>query len=70
MKVKEKSVKAGLILNIQKTNIMASSLITSWQINGETIETVIDFIFLVSRITAYGDSSHGIKDTCSLQEKL
>ena len=70
MKVKEESGKAGLILNIQKTNIMASSLITSWQINGETIETVIDFIFLVSRITVYGDCSHGIKDTFSLQEKL
>ena len=54
MKVKEESEKAGLKLNIQKTNIMAPSLITSWQIDGETMETVTDFIFLGSRITADG----------------
>ena len=60
MKVK-KSEKVGLKLNIQKTKIMASSLITSWQINGETVETVADFIFLGSKITADGDSSHEIK---------
>ena len=61
MKVKEKSEKAGLKLNIQKTKIMASSLINSWQIDGETMETVTDFIFLGSRITANGDCSHEIK---------
>ena len=55
MKVKEESEKVGLSLNIQKTNIMASSLITSWQIDGETVETVSDFIFLGSKITADGD---------------
>ena len=55
MKVKEESEKAGLKLNIQKTNIMASNPITLWQIDGETMETVTDFIFLVSRITADGD---------------
>ena len=55
MKVKEESEKAGLKLNIQKTKIMASSLITSWQIDGETVETVADFIFLGSKITADGD---------------
>ena len=70
MKVKEKSEKAGLKLNIQKTKIMASSLITSWQIDGETMETVIDFIFLGSKITGDGDCSHEIKDACSLEEKL
>ena len=61
MNVKEESEKAGLTLNIQKTKIMASSPITSWQIDGETIETVRDFIFLDSKITADGDCSHEIK---------
>ena len=61
MKVKEESEKAGLKLNIQKTKNMASSPITSWQIDGETMETVTDFIFLVSKITADGDCSHEIK---------
>ena len=61
MKVKEESEKNGLKLNIQKTNITASGLITSWQIDGETMETVTDFIFLGSRITAGGDCSHEIK---------
>ena len=61
MKVKEKSEKAGLKLNIQKTKIMALSLITSWQIDGETMETVTDFTFLGSKITADGDCSHEIK---------
>ena len=61
MKVKEESEKTGLKLNIQKTMIMASSPITSWQIDGETVETVADFIFLGSKITADGDYSHEIK---------
>ena len=61
MKVKEESEKVGLKLNIQKTKIMASGPITSWQINGETVETVADFIFLGSKITADGDCSHEIK---------
>ena len=61
MKVKEKSEKVGLKLNIQKMKIMASHLITSWQIDGETVETVSDFIFLGSKITADGDCSHEIK---------
>ena len=61
MKVKEESGKVGLKLNIQKIKIMASSPITSWQINGETMETVTDLIFLGSKITADGDRSHGIK---------
>ena len=61
MKVKEESEKAGLKLNIQKTQIMASSPITSWEIDGETVETVSDFIFLGSKITADGDCSHEIK---------
>ena len=61
MKVKEESEKVGLKLNIQKTKIMASGPITSWEIDGETVETVSDFIFLVSKITAGGDCSHGIK---------
>ena len=61
MEVKEESEKAGLKLNIQKTKIMASGPITSWQIDGETMETVRDFIFLVSKITADGDCSHEIK---------
>ena len=63
MKVKEESLKAGLRLNIQKTKIMASGPITSWQIDGETMKTVTDFIFLGSKITADGDCSHEIK-TC------
>ena len=70
MKVKEESEKAGLKLNIQKTNIMASSPITSWQIDGETMEIVTDLIFLGSKITADGDCSYEIKDACSLEEKL
>ena len=61
MKVKEESEKVGLKLNIQKTKIMVSSPITSWQIDGETVETVRDFIFLGSKITADGDCSHEIK---------
>ena len=72
MKVKEESEKVGLKLNIQKTKIMASGLITSWQIDGETTETVTDFIFLGSRIIADGDCSPEIKwcDAHSLEEKL
>ena len=70
MKVKKESEKAGLKLNIQKTKIMASSPITSWQIDGETMETVTDFIFLGSKIIADGDCSQEIKDACSLEEKL
>ena len=69
MKVKEESEKAGLKLNIQKTSIMASSLITSWQIDGETMETVADFIFLDSKITADGDYSHEIKRSLLLGRK-
>ena len=61
MKVKEESEKAGLKLNVQKTKIMASGPITSWEIDGETVETVADFIFLGSKITADGDCSHEIK---------
>ena len=70
MKVKEESEKAGLKLNIQKTNIMAPSLITSWQIDGETVETVVDFIFLGSKITADGDCSHEIKRCLLLGRKV
>ena len=70
MKVKEESEKVGLKLNIQKTKIMASSPITSWQIDGETVERVDAFIFLGSKITADGDCSHEIKDVCFLEEKL
>ena len=71
MKLNEESEKVGLKLNIQKLKIMASSPITSWQIHGETMETVADFIFLGSKITADGDYSHEIiKDACSLEEKL
>ena len=69
MKVKEESEKAGLILNIQKTKIMASSPITSWQINGVTMETVTDFIFVGSKITADGDCSHEIKRCLLLARK-
>ena len=61
MKMKEENGKAGLKLNTQKTKIMTTGPITSWQINGETVETVTDFIFLGSKITADGDYSHGIK---------
>ena len=70
MKVKEKSEKAGLKLNIQKTKIIASGPIASWQIDGETMEAVTNFIFLGSKITADGDCSHEIKDAYSLEEKL
>ena len=69
MKVKEESEKAGLKLNIQKTKIMASSPITSWHIDGETMETVTDFIFLGSKITADGDCSHEIKRCLLLGRK-
>ena len=70
MTVKEESKKAGLKLNIQKTKIMASGLITSWQIEGETVETVRDFIFLGSKITADGDCSNEIKRHLLLGRKL
>ena len=70
MKVKEESEKAGLKLNIQKTKITATSPITSWQIDGETVETVADFIFGDSKVTSGGDCSHEIKDAYSLEEKL
>ena len=70
MKVKRESVKVGLKLNIQKTKIMASSPITSWQIDGETVETVADFIFLGSKITADGDCSHEMKRHLLLGSKL
>ena len=70
MKVKEDSEKVGLKLNIQKIKIMASSPITSWQIDGETVETETDFIFLVSKITADGDCSHEIKRCLLLGRKV
>ena len=70
MKVKEESEKVGLKLNIQKTKIMASGPITSWQIDGETLEIVTDFIFLGNKITADSDCSHEIKRLYSLEEKL
>ena len=70
MKVKEESEKAGLKLNIWKTKIMASSPITPWQIGGETMKTVKDFIFLGFKITAAGDYTHEIRDACSSEEKL
>ena len=70
MKVKEESEKVGLKLNIQKTKIMASGPITSWEINGETVETVSDFIFLGSKITADGDCSHEIKRYFLLGRKV
>ena len=70
MKVKEESEKVGLKLNIQKTKIIASDPITSWQIDGETVETVSDFIFLSSKITADGDCSHGIKRCLLLGRKV
>ena len=69
MKVKEESEKVGLKLNIQKMKIMASSAITSWEIDGETVETVADFLFLGSKTTADGDCSHEIKRH-SLEGKL
>ena len=74
--MKEESEKVGLKLNIQKTKIMASGPITSWQIHGETVETVTDFIFLGSKITADGEiksqftAAMKLKDACSLEEKL
>ena len=70
MKVKEESEKVGLKLNIQKTKIMASSPITSWRIDGETMETVADFIFLGSKITADGDCSHEINRCLLLERKV
>ena len=70
MKVKEESEKAGLKLNIKKTKIMASCLIISWQIDGETMETVSNFIFLGSKITVDSDYSHKTKRVCFLGEKL
>ena len=69
IKVEEKSEKVGLKLNIQKTNIMASGPITSWEIDGETVETVSDFIFLGLKITADGDCSHEIKRRLLLARK-
>ena len=70
MRMKEKNEKAGLTLNIQKTKIMSPIPITSWEIDGETMETVTDFIFLGSKITAGGDCSHEITSAYSLEEKL
>ena len=70
MKVKEESEKAGLKLNFQKTKIIASSPITSWQIEGKTMETLREFIFLGSKFSADGNCSHEIKNACSLEEKL
>ena len=70
MKVKEESEKASLKLNIQKMKITAAGPITSWQRDGKTMETLTDFIFLGSKITADGVCSHDIKDACSLEEKL
>ena len=69
MKVKEESEKVGLKLNIQKTKIMASGPITSWEIDGETVEAVTDFIFLASKIIADGDCSHEIKRPLLLERK-
>ena len=70
MKVEKESEKAGLKLNSQKTKIMASGPITSWEIDGETVEPVSDFIFLGSKITAMVSAAIKLKDTCSLEEKL
>ena len=70
MRVKEENEKVGLKVNIQKTKIMASGPITSWQIDGETVETVTDFIFLGSKITADGDCSHEINRHLLLGKKL
>ena len=70
MKVKEESEKVGLKVNIQKTKIMASGPVTSWELDGETVETMSDFILGGSKITSDGDCSHEIKDTYFLEEKL
>ena len=71
MKLKEESEKGGLKLNIQKTKIIATGSITSWEIDGETVETVTDFTFLGSKITSVGDCIHEIKNNaCPLEEKL
>jgi len=70
VKVESEKKKVGLKLNIQKMKIMASGPITSWEIDGQTVETVSDFIFLGSKITADGDCSHKIKDAYSLEGKL
>ena len=70
MKVKEESEKVGLKFNIQKTKIMSSGPITSWQIDGETVETVADFMFLSSKITTDGTAALKLKDNYSLEEKL
>ena len=70
MKVKAESEKTGLKLNVQNTKILASDPVTSWQIDGETMETVTDFILGGSKITADGDCNHEIKRACSLEEKL
>ena len=70
MKVKEENKKAGLKLNIQKTKIVAFNPTTSWQIDEEKMETLRKFIFLGSKITAYGDAAMKLKDACSLEEKL
>ena len=70
IKVQEEREKTDLKLNIPKTKVMATGPITSWQIDGETMETVTDLIFLDSKITAYGDCSHDIKDACSFKAKL
>ena len=70
MKVQEESEKVGLKFNIQKSKVMASGLITSWQIDGERVETVADFIFLGFKITADGDCAMKLKDDCSLKGKL
>ena len=70
MKVKKQSEKAGLKLSIQKMKIMASGLITSWQMDGETMETVTDFIFLGSKTTRMVTAAMELKDACSLEEKL
>ena len=70
MKVKEKSGKVGLKLNIQKTNIMASGRLPSWQINGEKLETVMDFIFLAPKSLQMVTVALKLKDACSLEEKL
>ena len=70
MKVKEENEKVGLKLNIQKTKIMASGPISSWEIDGETVETVSDFILGGSKITADGDAATKLKDAYSLEEKL
>ena len=70
MKVKEESEKVGIKLNIQKTNIMASAPITSWQIDGETVETVVDFIFGVLKSLQMVTSAMKVKDACSLEGKL